>query len=196
MKSTKILSLLLVFGIFFFQFTIKAKAQGSVPPEVASIVKMNLKDGQAKLASLGYELCGSSLSGNKQDWYNESGKICVTVKFDKKNDNLITEISLNPSTSKCQKGLDASRKVWQNYHDGQAPITNTKIDEERNKLAKKGYKVTYWINEVAPGRSSEYWVNETTKTAMHIVWETQGNKWVKTDASDYKLGYNPAPKKK
>ena len=110
-----------------------AKSQESVPPDVASIVKMNLEDGQKKLKSLGYEICGSSLMGKKQDWFNESAKICVTVKFDKKGDKPITEVLLNPEILECQKGLDASRKVWEKYHDGQAPVSNAKIDEERKK---------------------------------------------------------------
>ncbi len=196
MKSTKILTLLITFVISGFLGTSTANAQGSVPPEVASIVKMNLKDGQAKLTSLGYEICASSFSGKKQDWYNESAKICVTVKFEKNGEKPITEVTLNTATSECQKGLEASRKVWEKYHDGQAPVSTAKIDEERKKLAGQGFKVSYWINEIAPGRSTEYWVNETTKKAMHIVWEIQGNVWVMTDSSDYELGHNPAPKKK
>lgn len=173
-----------------------ASAQGTVPPEVASIVSMNLKDGQAKLTSLGYEICASSFSGKKQDWFNESAKICVTIKFDKKGDKPVTEVTLNTATSQCLQGLEATRKVWEKYHDGQAPVSTTKIEEERKKLADQGFNVSYWINEVAPGRSSEHWVNETTQKAMHIVWEIQGNKWVMTDSSDSNLGHNPAPKKK
>ena len=30
---------------------------------------------------------------------------------------------------------------------------------------------------------------------MYIVWEIQGNKWVMTEKTDYKMGINPAPKK-
>lgn len=195
MKSLKILSLLIFIGITGFFSTSNVNAQG-VPPEVASIVKMNLKDGQAKLSSLGYEICASSLSGKKQDWYNASEKICVTIKFEKQGEKPITEVTINPATSDCQKKLEASNKVWENYHDGQAPVTNAKIDDERKKLASQGFKVSYWIKDVAPGRSTEYWINESTKTAMHIVWENQGNKFVMTDKSDYSIGHNPAPKKK
>ncbi len=156
---------------------------------------MNLDEGQSKLQNLGYEICASSLSGKKQDWYNESTKNCVTVKFDKKS-NKITEVLLNPATSECQKGLDASRKVWEKYHDGLAPVNTAKIDEERKKLASQGYKVSYWINEVSPGRNSEYWINETAQKTMFIVWEIQGNKWVMTESTEYKMGQNPAPKTK
>jgi hypothetical protein len=154
---------------------------------------MKLEAGQDKLASLGYEICSSSMFGKKQDWYNESTKNCVTVKFDKKKE--ITEVLLNPATSECQKGLEASRKVWEKYHDGQAPVSTAKIDEERKKLGDEGFKVSYWINEVSPGRNSEYWVNDTTQKAMFIVWEIQGNKWVMTESTDYEMGHNPAPKK-
>ena len=193
MKSTKNLFLIIVFVITGIHISNDAYAQDGVPPEVSSIVKMKLEAGQDKLASLGYEICSSSMFGKKQDWYNESTKNCVTVKFDKKKE--ITEVLLNPATSECQKGLEASRKVWEKYHDGQAPVSTAKIDEERKKLTDQGFKVSYWINEVSPGRNSEYWVNDTTQKAMFIVWEIQGNKWVMTESTDYEMGHNPSPKK-
>jgi hypothetical protein len=194
MKSTTIQLLLVLITLTCFLCDYKANAQGNVPTEVASIVSMTLDEGQSKLKNLGYEICASSFSGKKQDWYNESTKNCVTVKFDKKG-NKITEVLTNPAISECQKGLEASRKVWEKYHDGQAPVNTPKIDEERNKLTSKGYKVSYWINEVSPGRNSEYWVNETAQKTMFIVWEIQGNKWVMTESTEYKMGQNPAPKK-
>jgi hypothetical protein len=137
----------------------------------------------------------SNIFSKKQDWYNESAKICVTIKLDNNNGNEITEVTLNPKVSECQKGLEASRKVWEKYHNGSAPMHAAKIDEERNKLADKGFKASYWISEVSPGRNSEYWVNESTKKCMFIVWEIQGNVWVKTDSSDYEMGHNPSPSK-
>ena len=194
MKKTTIL--LIAFAVTFLLSVNSAVGQGSVPPEVASIVKMNLKDGQAKLASLGYEICASSFSGTKQDWFNESAKICVTVQFDKKGDKPITQVTLNTATSKCQQGLEATRKVWEKYHDGQAPASSAKLDEERKKLAEKGFKASYWIDEIAPGRSSEYWVNENTQKAMLIVWDIKGTVWAKTEKTDYKYGHNPNPNKK
>ena len=194
MKSTKFLSLFALIVITSFLTSNKANAQDGVPKEVASITKMSLEKGQEKLTSLGYEVCSSSLFGKKQDWFNESTQNCVTVKFDKK--KVITEVILNPETSECQKGLDASRKVWEKYHDGQAPVSTAKLDEERKKLADKGFIVSYWIDEISPGRSSEYWVNETAQTTMYIVWEIQGNKWIMTEKTDYKMGKNPAPSKK
>ena len=164
-----------------------------MPSEVSSVVKMNLEEGQAKLASLGYGICASSLFSKKQDWFNESTQNCVTLKFDKK--KVITEVLPNPETSECQKGLDASRKVWEKYHDGQAPVSTAKLDEERKKLSDQGFKASYWIDDVSPGRSSEYWVKEKTQKTMYIVWEIQGVKWVMTEKTDYKMGINPAPKK-
>ncbi len=191
----KSIFLFLAFAVAGILNSNKAIAQGSVPPEVASIVKMNLEEGQSKLKSLGYEICASSLLGKKQDWFNESTNNCVTVKFDKKSKE-ITEVLLNPATSECQKGLEASRAVWEKYHDGQAPVSTTKIDEERQKLSDKGFTVSYWIDEISPGRSSEYWVNENTQKAMYIVWEIQEDKWVMTEKTDYKMGHNPAPSNK
>ncbi len=191
MKSIKILSLLISFVTVVFFSSNTTNAQSGVPPEVASIVKMKLDDGQTKLKSLGYEICSSSFFGNKQDWFNESTKNCVTVKFEGES-NEITEVLLNPETSECQKGLEASRKVWENYHDGQAPVSTAKIDEERKKLADQGFKASYWINEVSPGRDSEYWVNETAQKTMFIVWEIQGNQWVMTKSTEYEMGHNPA----
>jgi hypothetical protein len=193
MKSTKRLWLSVLFIITGFIYSNKTNAQDGVPPEVISIVNMNLEEGQSKLKGLGYEICASSLLGKKQDWFNETSQNCVTVKFDKK--KIITEVLPNPETSECQKGLDASRKVWEKYHDGQAPVNTAKLDEERKKLSDQGFKVSYWINDVSPGRNSEYWINETTQKTMFIVWEIQGNKWVMTEKTDYKMGTNPAPAK-
>ncbi len=191
MKTTKITSLLLIVIVFFSNNKTNAQDK-NLPPEIISTVKMTLEEGQNKLESLGFEICASSLFGKKQDWYNESTKSCVTIKFDKK--KIITEVLQNPEISECQKGLEASRKVWEKYHDGQAPVNTSKIDEERKKLSDQGFKVSYWIDEVSPGRSSEYWINDVIQKSMFIVWEIQGNKWVMTDKTDYKMGKNPAPK--
>ncbi len=193
MKSIKNLLLLPTLAIVFLSSISLFAQDGSVPPEVASIVNMKLEDGQNKLKSLGYEICFSSLFGKKQGWFNESTQNCITLKFDKK--KTIKEVLLDPAISECQKGLDASRAVWEKYHNGQAPVSNAKIDAERKKLSDKGYKVSYWINEISPGRNSEYWINESAQKAMFIVWEIQGDKWVKTDKTDYKMGKNPAPSK-
>ena len=193
MKTSKItFYLFLVLAINFIGNN-RAFAQDGVPTEVKAIVKMKLEDGQAKLEKLGYEICFSSLFGKKQDWVNEKSQTCVTLKFNKKQE--ITEVSLNPQTSECLKKLEKARKIWENYHDGQAPVSNSKIDEERKNLAGKGFKVSYWINDVSPGRSAEYWVNDSTKKVKLIVWESADNKWVMTNDSSYEMGKNPAPKK-
>jgi hypothetical protein len=189
MRSVSILILLTL-----FISANNAAAQGDVPSEVKSIVGMKLEDGQAKLQELGYELCFSSLFGKKQDWFSEANEVCVTVSFKKNKD--IAEVVINPETSECQKNLENARKVWENYHDGQAPAKSDKIDEERKKLADQGYQVSYWINDVSPGRSAEYWVNESEKKAKFIVWETQGNVWVMTNDTDYSMGHNPSPNNK
>jgi hypothetical protein len=65
----------------------------------------------------------------------------------------------------------------------------------RKKLADAGFKVSYWVNDVSPGRAAEYWVNETTKKVKSIVWDIQGSKWAMTNDSDYSMGKNPAPAK-
>ena len=193
MKTSKItFYLFLVLAINFIGNN-RAFAQDGVPTEVKAIVKMKLEDGQAKLEKLGYEICFSSLFGKKQDWVNEKSQTCVTLKFNKKQE--ITEVSLNPQTSECLKKLENARKIWENYHDGQAPVSNSKIDEERKNLTDKGFKVSYWINDVSPGRSAEYWVNDSTKKVKLIVWESADNKWVMTNDSSYEMGKNPAPKK-
>ena len=193
MKTTKItFYLFLVLAINFIGNN-RAFAQDGVPTEVKAIVKMKLEDGEEKLEKLGYEICFSSLFGKKQDWVNEKSQTCVTLKFNKKQE--ITEVSLNPETSECLKKLEKARKIWENYHDGQAPVSNSKIDEERKNLADKGFKVSYWINDVSPGRSAEYWVNDSTKKVKLIVWESADNKWVMTNDSTYEMGKNPAPKK-
>lgn len=168
MKSTKILTLLIAFLIASYISNNIVNAQEGVPPEVASILKMKLDEGQAKFESLGYEICSSSFSGKKQDWFNESAKICVTVNFDKKSKEIV-EVLLNPAISECQKGLEASREVWEKYHNGQAPINTAKIEEERKKLFDQGFRVSYWINEVSPGRDSEYWERNNSKDHVYCL---------------------------
>jgi hypothetical protein len=193
MNTFKIKSITAIVLLSALFYNVKAFAQESVPPEVSSIIGKSLDEGQGELSKLGYEICASSFFGKKQDWYNESSKICVTIKFDKKTEK-ITEVLSNPDVASCQRGLEASRKLWENYHDGQAPVRSAQLDEERKKLAEQGYTVSYWVNDVSPGRSAEHWVNETTKKTMSIVWETQGSVWVMTHESDYEYGHNPAPK--
>ena len=194
MKPTRVILLLVLVFIISLSGRAQVNAQDKLPAEVEVIVKMKLEEGQEKLSSLGYEICSSSFMGKKQDWFNESIQTCVTIRFDRKTKE-ITEVLLNPETAVCQKGLEASRKLWENYHDGQAPVNSQKIEEERKKLTDQGYIVSYWVNEVSPGRCAEYWVNETTQKVMVIVWEIKGNVWVMTNSSTNSMGDNPAPKR-
>jgi hypothetical protein len=193
MKTIKIIkSLCLILTLICFSQVVNSQ-NATLPSEVTSIVNLNLEDAQGKLKNIGYEICHSSLFAKSQDWFNENSKNCVTVKFDKKTKK-VTEVKSNPNISDCQKGLEASRKVWDKYHDGQAPVSDTKLDQERQKLTDQGFKAAYWVDEISPGRCIEYWVNDNIKKTMYIVWEKQSNKWVTTDKSEYSMGKNPAHK--
>jgi len=169
-------------------------AQDEVPSEVMAVLNMDMDQAQGKLEALGYEICGVKPFGHSEDWINQSAKTCITIKFDKKTEK-ITEVSPNSDYSACLKGLENVRKIWENYHDGQAPVSETKIDAERKKLADAGFKASYWVNDVSPGRTAEYWVNEAGKKVKLIVWETQSNKWVMTNESTYSMAKNPSPLK-
>jgi predicted Rdx family selenoprotein len=173
MKTKFILAVLVI--VFFLSFY-TSYAQ-DVPANVKAIVGMKLEAGQEKLQQLGYELCYSSLFGKNQDWVNEVAQICVTVKFKKSLE--ITEVTLNPETAGCLTKLENARKIWENYHDGQSPVSDTKIDSERKKLSDLGFMVSYYSNDVSPGRSAEYWVNETSKkvkgNCLGNAWQQMGN---------------------
>jgi hypothetical protein len=168
-------------------------AQNGVPPEVNAILNLQMDQAQEKLEALGYEICGVKPMKKTEDWINQSTKSCITLKFDK--NNQITQVSSNPAYSECLKGIDKINKMWANYHDGQAPAGDARVNEEREKLKSEGFKVSYWVNDVSPGRSAEYWVKESSKKLKSIVWETQSNKWVMTHDSDYAMAKNPSPVK-
>ena len=170
-------------------------AQNGVPVELKAVLNMNMDQAQEKLEALGYEICGVKPMKKTEDWINQSTTTCITLKFDKKT-NQITEVLANPAYSDCLKGFDNIRKLWENYHDGQASVGDAKVNEERKKLTDSGFKVSYWVNDVSPGRSAEYWVNESTKKVQSIVWETASGKWALTHESDYAMGKNPSPVKK
>lgn len=191
MKKLVLISALIITTIFSFE----ANSQNEVPSDVNAIINLKLDDAQKILAEKGYEIASSSMFKKQQLWWNESKQVCISIAFSKGADHKVESVNLG-DVEKCKSGAEASRKVWENYHDGQAPVSNAKIDEERNKLASQGFVVSYWINEVSPGRDAEYWVNETTIKAMFIVWEIQGNKWVMTEKTDYSMGQNPSPNKK
>ncbi len=171
-----------------------ALAQNEVSAELKALVSLDMDHAQEKLESMGYEICGVKPFKHTEDWINQSAKTCITIKFDKKTQK-ITNITPNSDYSGCLQGLEKVRKIWENYHDGQAPGGDAKVNEERKKLAEAGFKVSYWINDVSPGRSAEYWVNESSKKVKLIVWETASGKWAMTNDSDYSMGKNPSPKR-
>lgn len=175
--------------------TIRAKALAQVPSEVQTIVDMDIEKGLETLTNLGYEICGIKPFKKTEDWINTSTQSCITFKFDKKK-NIITEVTLNPECSQCLNGLEESHKIWEKYHDGSAPVNNSRVDEERKKLTDNGFKVSYWVEDGSPGHSAEYWVNESSKKVKLIVWETESGKWLMTNDSEYSMGKNPSPLKK
>lgn len=160
--------------------------------DFSHILGIPLDTAQFKLKNSGFEIAHSSLFGHEQLWWNESQKQCIKINFSKKKSHNVESVEQG-ETEKCIEGVEQARKVWEKYHEGQAPVNTPKINEERKKLADKGFVVSYWIDEISPGRSSEYWVNETTQKAMFIVWEIQGDIWVMTNSTDYNMGKNPAP---
>jgi hypothetical protein len=186
--------LLLLFSFLTIQ-TPEAFAQKEVSAELKALVSLDMDHAQEKLEALGYEICGVKPFKHTEDWINQSAKTCITLKFDKKTQK-ITEVTSNPGYSDCLKGLEAVQKMWENYHDGPAPTGDSKVNEERKKLESEGFKVSYWVNDVSPGRTAEYWVNETTKKVKYIVWDTATSKWAMTNDSDYSMAKNPSPIKK
>lgn len=195
-QKTKNISMGMLLLLAFLAIqTPEALAQNEVSAELKALVSLDMDHAQEKLESMGYEICGVKPFGHSEDWINQSAKTCITIKFDKKTEK-ITEVSSNPGYSNCLKGLENVRKLWENYHDGQAPAGDAKVNEERKKLESEGFKVSYWVNDVSPGRTAEYWVNESSKKVKSIVWDTQGGKWAMTNDSDYSFGKNPSPIKK
>jgi hypothetical protein len=170
-------------------------AQENVPADVKVVLNMKMDQAQEKLEALGYEICGVKPMKKTEDWINQSTKSCITLKFDKKTTQ-ITQVSSNPTYSDCLKGLDDIRKLWANYHDGQAAASDARVNEERKKLENEGFKVSYWVNDVSPGRTAEYWVNESTKKVRAIVWDTPSGKWAMNFDSDYTRAKNPSPLRK
>lgn len=170
------------------------KVLAQVPSEVQAIVDMDIEKGLETLTNLGYEICGIKPFKKTEDWINTATQTCITFKFDKKK-NIITEVSLNTEYSQCLNGLEESHKIWEKFHDGSAPVNNSRVDEERNKLTENGFRVSYWVEDASPGRSAEYWVNESNKKVKLIVWDTESGKWLMTNDSEYSMGKNPSPLK-
>jgi len=178
-----------------FVLAFASKLQAQVPQDVQTIVNMDIEKGLETLTNLGYEICGIKPLKKTEDWINPTTQSCITFKFDKKKD-IITEVVLNPDYSGCLAGLEESHKIWEKYSDGQSPNGDSKVNEERKKLTDSGFKVSYWIKDSSPGRSSEYWVNESTKKVKLIVWDTESGKWDMTNDSVYSMAKNPSPLKK
>lgn len=190
MSSIKVILTTLVLVSFVHQ----SYSQTTVPSELSSLVGLNLDAAEAKLESMGYEITHSSLSGKKQSWYHESKNVCVDMTFEKGSDHKVSSFAPG-NLEECKKGLMASRAVWEHYHDGPSPANDAKLNAERQKLAGKGFKVSYYIVDLAPGRSAEYWYNETENKTMLIAWDTGSFTNMEVNSTDSHYGKNPAPKK-
>jgi hypothetical protein len=187
-------SVLVSFVLFISAAPLAATAQ-DVPAELNSLVSMKLDDAQTWFGQNGYEIAGSSLFKKEQLWYNEKQNVCVSIAFEKKDDHNVTSVKPG-DVAKCKEGVAAARKVTESYHDGPAPANAAAIEKEREKLRAKGFVVSYWIQDAAPGRSTEYWKNESTGDCMHIVWNSADQSDVSTSDCESKYGNNPYPKKK
>ena len=157
------------------------------------LVGIKLEEAENLLAERGFEIAGSSLFKKQQLWYNAKENSCLSVSFEKKGDHVVTEVTAGDE-GKCKAGIEASHKVMDAYHDGAAPANSAAIEKERQKLKDKGLVVSYWIQDIAPGRSTEYWKNESTQACMHIVWNSADQSDVSSDSCDSKYRNNPYPK--
>lgn len=190
MKNLRITIPLLMFCILpLFTF-----GQADMPGELNSLVGIPLAKAQEKLQSMNYEIAASSLFKKNQLWYNESDNVCVQIFFDKKGDKLVESIKPGEE-AECKKGVEAARKVWENYHDGQADASSEAIEQERTKLKKEGYIVSYWVNDVSPGKTMEVWINESKQLGKSISWDNASKSDVKVTDRDYKYARNPSPLK-
>jgi hypothetical protein len=176
----------------FGSLTTTAIAQTTSP--LQELIGLKLEDAQAKLEQQGYEIAHSSLFKKEQLWYNEKQNSCVNILFEKKGDYKVSAVEAG-DVAKCKEGIAAARKVFDSYHDGPAPANAAAIEKEREKLRTKGFVVSYWIQDIAPGRSTEYWKNESTGACMHIVWNTADQSDVISSSCDSKYRNNPYPKK-
>ena len=154
------------------------------------LIGLKLEDAQNKLEQRGFEIAGSSLFKKEQLWYNEKENTCLTIAFAKKGDHLVTEVKPGDE-AKCKEGVAAARKVAESYHDGAAPAKSAAIEKERQKLRDKGFVVSYWIKDAAPGRSTEYWKNEATGECAHIIWNTADESDVSAATCDSEYRNNP-----
>ncbi|MCF8348314.1 MAG: hypothetical protein K9G61_05830 [Bacteroidales bacterium] len=167
-----------------------ASAQTQPPAALQDLVNQKLEDAETSLEQMGYEIAGSSFFKREQLWYNEKQNVCISMAFEKKGDHMVTAIQPG-DVAKCKEGIAAARKVTDSYHDGPAPANAAAIEKEREKLRAKGFVVSYWIQDIAPGRSTEYWKNEKTGACMHIVWNTADQSDVSSDSCDAHYATNP-----
>ena len=170
-------------------------AQNEVPKEASSIIGLSLDDAENSLEKNGYEIAFSSIFGKKQYWWSDSKKTCVNVAFHKGKKHIIESVTLLDE-SECLPGIEASHKIWEKYHDGQAPMNSSEVTKQREKLTTKGYKASYWIHEISLGHDIEYWYNEKTNKCKYIVWNTSGGDGVYTGNGTPEQAKNPAPPSK
>lgn len=169
-------------------------AAQNVPDELKALVGLKLEDAETSLEQKGYEIAGSSFFKREQLWYNEKQNVCISMAFEKKGDHKVSAVEAG-DVAKCKEGIASARRVMDSYHDGPAPANAAAIEKEREKLRTKGFVVSYWIQDIAPGRSTEYWKNESTGACMHIVWNTADQSDVSASACDAHYATNPYPKK-
>lgn len=182
------------FTIVLFVLGISASFAQEVPVEASSIVGLSLDDAATKLESYGYEIAYSSVFSKKQYWWNESKKVCVNVAFHKGKDHLVETVTML-ADKECTSGIEAAHKMWDRYHDGQAPMNSSAVTKQREKLISQGFKVSYWIQDASPGHSMEYWYNERSNKCKYIGWNTSGGDGVFTGNGSPEQAKNPAPVK-
>ena len=178
-----------VYLLLFVLFSASALSQNNQ----SDLVGLKLEDAQNKLEQRGFQIAGSSLFKKEQLWYNEQEGICITIAFEKKGDHEVTAVKPGDE-GKCKEGVAAAKKVAESYHDGQAPAKAAAIEKEREKLKAKGFVVSYWIKDAAPGRSTEYWKNEATGECAHIIWNTADESDVSAATCDSEYANNPYSK--
>lgn len=166
--------------------------QTDIPAELNALVDIPLESAQEKLQGMNYEIAASSLFKKNQLWYNESENMCIQVFFNKRGEKLVKSISYGDEDA-CKNGVAKARKVWENYHDGQATVSSESIDRERKKLQEQGYTASYWINEVSPGKTMEVWINESEQLSKSISWDNSTKSDIKVLDRDFKYAKNPSP---
>lgn len=160
--------------------------------DINQIVGMPLADAHEKLLDMGFEIAHSSLFSADQLWYNEDQNQCISFTFTKDDPHTVKEIEPGKE-KKCIRGVRAARRVWLNYRDGGADASSPDINREREKLRNEGYVVSYWVNNVSPGKTMEVWYNESAQLSKSISWDNSTKSNIKVLDRDPRLGKNPAP---